>query len=53
MKAYKQRFYLTLRQLEKEFNACRSRSDAYKDRKENLNWITLSRQLTLVKNTQP
>ncbi|MGR6034304.1 MAG: RNA-guided endonuclease InsQ/TnpB family protein [Candidatus Nitrosoglobus sp.] len=64
MKAYKLRFYPTLaqrRQLEKEFNACRyvwnwaldRRTKAYKQAGETLYAVALSRELTLLKNSQP
>jgi putative transposase len=63
MKAYKLRFYPTLaqrRQLEKEFNVCRyvwnwaldRRSKAYKQTGETLYAVALSRELTLLKNSQ-
>ncbi|KFI22351.1 RNA-guided endonuclease InsQ/TnpB family protein [Nitrosococcus oceani] len=64
MKAYKLRFYPTLRQrrqLEKEFNACRyvwnwaldRRSRVYKENGKSLYAVALSRELTLLKTSQP
>ncbi|WP_240761765.1 RNA-guided endonuclease InsQ/TnpB family protein [Nitrosococcus wardiae] len=64
MKAYKLRFYPTLaqrRQLGKEFNACRyvwnwaldRRTKAYKENGESLYAVALSRELTLLKASQP